>query len=155
MENNYTNYNIKKNDIDDFKINPKAEDIEKNNYVYIFTFEYLLKNGLLLELNKEFFNLKLNKFQRTLENVIKEINTNIQDLDKQINDYGFELINNLSILYTKISDIKSFILGEKLYGEAKGLSENDLNNIIEESGSNNSENTTDIVGQYYEDNYIF
>ena len=44
MENNYTNYIIKKKDIDDFKINPKAEDIEKHNYVYIFKFEYLLKN---------------------------------------------------------------------------------------------------------------
>ena len=44
MENNYTNYNIKKNDIDDFKINPKAEDIEKHNYAYIFKFEYPLKN---------------------------------------------------------------------------------------------------------------
>ena len=93
----------------------------------------------------------MNKFQRTLENAIEEINTNIQDLDKQINDYGFELINNLSILYTKISDIKSFILSEKLYGEAKGLSENDLNNIIEKSCSTNSKNSTDIIGQYYED----
>ena len=36
MENNYTNYNIKKNDIDDFKINPKAEDIEKIiMYIYL------------------------------------------------------------------------------------------------------------------------
>ena len=31
MENNYTNYIIKKKDIDDFKINPKAENIEKHN----------------------------------------------------------------------------------------------------------------------------
>ena len=154
MEKNYTNYQNKRGGVDDFIINPKVESIEKNNHVYIFTFEYLLKNGLLLELSKEFLNVRVNKFQRTLENVIKGINTNNKDLDKQINDYGFELINNLSILYSKISDIKSFILGEQLYGEAKGLSENDLNNIIEKSLSVNSKNTTDIVGQYYEDSVL-
>ena len=154
MEKNYRNYQNKRGGVDDFIINPKAESIEKNNHVYIFTFEYLLKNGLLLELSKDFLNVKVNKFQRTLENVIKGINTNNKDLDKQINDYGFELINNLSILYIKISDIKSFILGEQLYGEAKGLSENDLNNIIGKSLSVNSKNTTDIVGQYYEDSVL-
>ena len=153
MKNNYTIFKKEEKD-KNFIINPKAEDIKKNNYIYIFTFEYLLKNGLLLELNNKFFQLIFNKFQRTLENAIKEVNSNRQDLDKIINDYGFQLINNLSILYAKISDIKSFILGEQLYGEAKSLSENDLNNIIEKSFSINSKNTTDIVGQYYEDSVL-
>ena len=152
MKHNYAMAEKTTKDITNFIINPKAKDIKKNNNIYIFTFEYLLKNGLLLELNEKFFQLKLNKFQRTLENAIKEINTKKLDFDK--NDYGFELINNLSILYAKISDIKSFILGEQLYGEAKSISESDLNNIIEKSISNISKNTTDIVGQYYEDNVL-
>jgi len=46
MKNNYTIAEKAEND-KNFIINPKAEVIKKNNYVYIFTFEYLLKNGLL------------------------------------------------------------------------------------------------------------
>ena len=143
----YTNFT-------NFIINPTAGDIQKNNYAYIFTYDYLLKNGLLLELTKNFFHLNINKFQRTLENIIKEINSNKQDFDKNITNYGFELINNLSILYAKINDIHSFILGEQLYGEAKSISDIDLNNIIEQSISNVSKNTKDIVGQYYEDSVL-
>ena len=143
----YTNFT-------NFIINPTAGDIQKNNYAYIFTYDYLLKNGLLLELTKNFFQLNINKYQRTLENTIKEINSNKQDFDKNINNYGFELINNLSILYAKINDINAFILGEQLYGEAKSISDIDLNNIIEQSISNVSKNTKDIVGQYYEDSVL-
>ena len=151
------NYATAKKGMDDKNviINPKAEDITKNNNVYIFTYEYLLKNGLLLELNENFFNLGLYKFKNALKNAINEINSNRENLDKIKNDYGFELIDNLSILYAKIRDIKTFVLGEELYGEAKSLSENDLNNIIEKSISNISNNTTEIVGQYYEDSVLF
>ena len=151
------NYTTAKKGMDDKNviINPKAEDITKNNNVYIFTYEYLLKNGLLLELNDNFFNLGLYKFKNALRNAINEINSNRENLDKIKNDYGFELIDNLSILYAKIRDIKTFVLGEELYGEAKSLSENDLNNIIEKSISNISNNTTEIVGQYYEDSVLF
>ena len=151
------NYTTAKKGMDDKNviINPKAEDITKNNNVYIFTYEYLLKNGLLLELNDNFFNLELYKFKNALKNAINEINSNRENLDKIKNDYGFELIDNLSILYAKIRDIKTFVLGEELYGEAKSLSENDLNNIIEKSISNISNNTTEIVGQYYEDSVLF
>ena len=151
------NYTTAKKGMDDKNviINPKAEDITKNNNVYIFTYEYLLKNGLLLELNDNFFNLGLYKFKNALKNAINEINSNRENLDKIKNDYGFELIDNLSILYAKIRDIKTFVLGEELYGEAKSLSENDLNNIIEKSISNISNNTTEIVGQYYEDSVLF
>ena len=155
MKKNYRK--VKSNDQQNFIINPNAEDIKQNNEnkdVYIFTYEYLIKNGLLLELNLKFFDLNVHKFKRTLENTIKEVNSNIQNFDKISSDYGFEFIHNLSILYVKIKDINSFILSEQLYGEAKSVSKSELNNIIEKSVSNASRNTSDIVGQYYEDSVL-
>ena len=49
-----------------FIINAKAENIynDKDN-VYIFTYDHLIRNGLLLELNKNFFQFNLFKFRRT------------------------------------------------------------------------------------------
>jgi hypothetical protein len=155
MNKNYRK--VKSNNQQNFIINPNAEDIKQNNEnkdVYIFTYEYLIKNGLLLELNTKFFDLNVHKFKRTLENTIKEVNSNIQNFDKISSDYGFEFIHNLSILYVKIKDINSFILSEQLYGEAKSVSKSELNNIIEKSVSNASRNTSDIVGQYYEDSVL-
>ncbi len=157
---NFMNKNYKKVksiNQQNFIINPKAEDIKPNNEntdVYIFTYEYLIKNGLLFELNTNFFQLNVHKFKKTLENTIKEVNSNIQNFDKISSDYGFELIHNLSILYVKIKDINSFILSEQLYGEAKSVSQNELNDIIEKSVSNASRNTSDIVGQYYEESVL-
>ena len=157
---NFMNKNYKKVksiNQQNFIINPKAEDIKPNNEntdVYIFTYEYLIKNGLLLKLNTKFFQLNVYKFNRTLENTIKEVNSNIQNFDKISSDYGFEFIHNLSILYVKIKDINSFILSEQLYGEAKSVSQNELNDIIEKSVSNASRNTSDIVGQYYEESVL-
>ena len=157
---NFMNKNYKKvksTNPQNFIINPKAEDIKPNNEntdVYIFTYEYLIKNGLLFELNTNFFQLNVHKFKKTLENTIKEVNSNIQNFDKISSDYGFELIHNLSILYVKIKDINSFILSEQLYGEAKSVSKIELNDIIEKSVSNASRNTSDIVGQYYEESVL-
>ena len=157
---NFMNKNYRKvqsNNQQNFIINPNAEDIKQNNEnkdVYIFTYEYLIKNGLLFELNTNFFQLNVHKFKKTLENTIKEVNSNIQNFDKISSDYGFEFIHYLSILYVKIKDINSFILSEQLYGEAKSVSKSELNNIIEKSVSNASRNTSDIVGQYYEDSVL-
>ena len=100
MNENYKK--VKSTNPQNFIINPKAEDIKPNNEntdVYIFTYEYLIKNGLLFELNTNFFQLNVHKFKKTLENTIKEVNSNIQNFDKISSDYGFELIHNLSILY--------------------------------------------------------
>ena len=155
MNKNYIK--VKSNNQQNFIINPNAEDIKQNNEnkdVYIFTYEYLIKNGLLLKLNTKFFQLNVYKFNRTLENTIKEVNSNIQNFDKISSDYGFEFIHYLSILYVKIKDINSFILSEQLYGEAKSVSKIELNDIIEKSVSNASRNTSDIVGQYYEDSVL-
>ena len=146
----------KSNDKIYFTINAKIERIknEKINEIFIFTYDYLLKNGLLLELNKKFFRGTLFKFQSELEKAIDKINSNRNNLDKLINDYGFEFINNLSIFYINIKNINSFILGSQLYGEAKSMSKMDLNNMIEKSLSISSKNTSDIVGQSYEDNVL-
>ena len=134
-------------------INPKIERINDyhNNEVFLFTYDYLLKNGLLLTLSENYFRGVLYKFQKTLNTAINEINTNIRNLDQIANNYGVEFINDLSILYAKIKDIHSFILSTQLYGEAKSM---DLNNIIAGSISNVSSNTSDIVGQCYEDNVL-
>ena len=147
----------KSNDKINFTVNPEIQSFknEKKNEIFIFTYDYLLKNGLLLELNKNFFRGTIFKFQSELEKAISKINSNRDNLDQIINDYGFEFIKNLSIFYIKIKDIHSFILASQLYGEAKSMSEMDLNNIIEKSLSNSSKNTTDIVGQNYEDNVVF
>ena len=74
-----------------------------------------------------------------------------------VNDIGLEFINNWSILYVKIKDLNYLILSEQLYGETKSISKIELNNLIENSIFNASNNTSDIVGQYYEDSiyYIF
>ena len=155
MNNNYRK--VKSIDQPNFKINQKAEDIKQNNEnndVYIFTYEYLIKNGLLLELNTNFFELNVYRFKKILEDTINKVNSNIENFDKISSDYGFELIQNLSILYVKIKDLNSFYLSEQLYGEAKSVSQIDLNNIIEKSVSKASRNTSDIVGQYYEESVL-
>ena len=138
-----------------FIINGNAEDIydDKDN-VYIFTYDHLIKNGLLLELNKNFFQFNLFKFRRTFENAIEEINLNRKNLDQIENDIGLEFINNLSILYVKIKDLNYLFLSEQLYGETKSISQTELNNFIENSISNVSKNTSNIVGQYYEDSIL-
>ena len=122
-----------------------------DNEIMLFTYDYLLKNGLLLELTRKFFRNVLYKFERSLKNAIKEINSNRNNLDKIANDYGLEFINDLSVLYAKIKDIHSFILSNQLYGDAKSI---DLNDIISYSVSNVSKNTSDIVGQSYEDSVL-
>lgn len=139
-----------------YVINPNIERINNEglNDVFIFTYDYLFKNGLILEINENFFRNRIYKFQGTLKKAIKQINSNKDDLSKISKDYGVEFIEDLSILYAKIKDVNSFILGTQLYGEAKSISEIDLNNIIEESISNVSKNSSDIVGQFYEDSVL-
>ena len=143
----------KSNDNIKFIINPKIERINnlKNNETFLFTYDYLLENGLLLELNIKYFRKVLYKFQRALENAINEINLNKKNLGQIANNYGFEFINDLSIFYVNIKDIQSFILSTQLYGEAESMN---LNDIIANSISNASKKTSDIVGQSYEDSVL-
>ena len=75
-------------------------------------------------------------------------------MDQIVNDIGLEFINNLSILYVKIKNLNYLILIEQLYGEAKSISQTELNDFIENSISNVAKNTSDIVGQYYEDSIL-
>ena len=52
---------------------------------------------------------KIPQFERILNNVIKQINKNIKKLDAKMDNFGFDFINNLSILYIKIKDFLFFI----------------------------------------------
>jgi hypothetical protein len=150
-QNNKKNNNIKFDCI----INPNEKDLlEQKNKVYLFTFDYFIDIGILLELSTNYFKIKNPQFIRILDNLIKDINKNIKELDPKKDDFGFAFINNLSILYFKIKDIIFFILNAELYGEAKSLSKKDLQNLMEISISNVSTNTTDIVGHFYEDSVL-
>lgn len=124
------------------------------NTIFIFTYDYFLKNGILLKLNENYFKFEIHPYKRIFKNIIQNINANIKNLDQKKNDYGFELINDLSIMYIKINDINTFILNLQLSGETKSVSQEDLENLINQSISNISNNTTDIVGKYYEENVL-
>jgi len=140
----------------DYIINPNKKDILKGkDKVYLFTFDYFIDIGILLELTNGFFTLKNPQFKRILNNLVKDINKNIKALNAKKDEFGFSFINNLSILYVKIKDIIFFILNAELYGEAKSLSRKDLKNLMEISISNVSTNTSDIVGHFYEDSVLF
>ena len=75
----------------------------------------------------------------------------LKKLGEKRKDFGFLFSNNLYILYITIKNIKYFILDTQLYGEAKSISQLDLENLIKSPISNVSNNTSDIAaGNFYE-----
>ena len=137
-------------------INPNKNDfLKRKNKVFLFTFDYFIDIGILLELTTGFFNIKNPQYKRILDILIRDINKNIKSLESKRDNFCFAFIDNLSLLYFKIKDIIFFILNAELYGEAKTLSKEDLQNLMEISISNVSINTTDIVGHSYEDSILF
>ena len=159
IKSNYKNCqeNINDKNFNNFIINPTAEQLVKKNRVdgvFLFTFDYIIRNGLLIELNKNFFRNKLHKFQKILDKYITQVNSNINNLDKKTEEFGTEFIKDLPLLYVKIDDIKSFILNMELYGETKDFSQDDLKNLLENSVSNVSRDTSEIVGQFFEDSVL-
>ena len=159
INNNQKNYKNSKGKqiIYEYKINPEEKDINPNekNKVFLFTYEYFINNGLLLKLDENFFQMKSEKYKRFLKKIIEEINKNIKKLGEKRKDFGFLFSNNLYILYITIKNIKYFILDTQLYGEAKSISQLDLENLIKSPISNVSNNTSDIAaGNFYEETIL-
>ena len=105
---NYKRLNYKKNRTNkekkyDYKVNPTNFSKKQNN-IYLFTYEYFINNGILLELNTKFFELNIPKFKRIVNEAIIEINNNRKSLGEKKADFGFAFINDLSILRVLIGN---------------------------------------------------
>ena len=148
---NYNRFNQNNKNKLEYIINPNIKDfLKKEKKVFLFTYEYFINIGILLELTNDFFQINIPQFTRILNNSINEINKNIKALDAKKDIFGFAFINNLSVLYIKIKDYFYFFLNAELYGEAKSLSQN----LMETSISNISKNTTNIEENFYENNTL-